>query len=90
MERVILQGTAREVLKRLRELLERRSDSGETVQVTVEQVSQSAPVPDDPIAVALRRGLSEANRGELIEHEKVLAWIESLGTERELPMPKLP
>ncbi len=90
MERIILQGTAREVLARLRDLLSRPGAKDEAVQVTVEAVPAAAPESDDPVAAGLRRGLAEADRGELIEHEKVLAWIESLGSERELPMPKLP
>jgi predicted transcriptional regulator len=90
MERILLQGTAREVLARLRDLLSRPGAKDEAVQVTVEAVPAAAPEGDDPVAAGLRRGLAEADRGELIEHEKVLAWIESLGSERELPMPKLP
>jgi len=90
MDRIILQGTAREVLERLRELLGRPTAKEETVQVTVEPVPEGFGTEDDPIARGLRRGLAEAGRGEFIEHEKVLAWIESLGSEQELSMPKLP
>lgn len=90
MERIILQGTAREVLARLRDLLGRPATREETVQVTVEPVSEKSGTEDDPIVQGLKRGLAEAGRGEFIEHEKVLAWIESLGSDHELPMPKLP
>ena len=90
MERIILQGTPREVLDRLRDLLNRPGAKHETVQVTVEPAPDISYSQDDRVAEGLRRGLAEANRGELIEHERVLAWLESLGSEHELPMPKLP
>lgn len=90
MERIILQGTPREVLARLRELLNRPGAKDETVQVTVEPAPDTTYSQDDRVAEGLRRGLAEANRGELIEHERVLAWLESLGSDHELPMPKLP
>jgi predicted transcriptional regulator len=90
MERIILQGTPREVLDRLRELLNRPGDKDETVQVTVEPAPDTSYSQDDGVAEGLRRGLAEANRGELIEHERVLTWLDSLGTDHELPMPKLP
>jgi predicted transcriptional regulator len=88
MERIILQGTPREVLDRLRELLDRPGTKDETVQVTVEPAPDLSYAQDDRVAEALRRGLAEADRGELIEHERVLAWLESLGSDHEKPMPK--
>jgi predicted transcriptional regulator len=90
MERTILQGKAGDVLERLRKLLEAPGSDAETVQVTIEPVTEHYPQGADPVAAALQRGLAEADRGELIEHEKVLAWIDSLGGETELPAPKLP
>jgi predicted transcriptional regulator len=90
MERIILQGTPREVLDRLRDLLNRPGARNETVQVTVEAAPDTPYAQDDGIAESLRRGLAEANRGEFIEHERVLNWLDTLGTDHELPMPKLP
>jgi predicted transcriptional regulator len=90
MERIILQGTPREVLDRLRELLNRPGAKDETVQVTVETASDTPYSREDGIAEGLRRGLAEADRGEFVEHERVLNWLDSLGTDHELPMPKLP
>lgn len=90
MERIILQGTPREVLDRLRELLNRPGAKDETVQVTVEPAPEMTYPEGDGVAEGLRRGLAEANRGEFIEHERVLNWLDSLGTDHELPMPKLP
>lgn len=37
---------------------------------------------------AIEEGLAQANRGELIPHEEVKAWVESWGTENELPAPE--
>lgn len=90
MERIILQGTPREVLDRLRDLLNRPGAKDETVQVTVEPAPDAPYSQDDGIAESLRRGLAEAKRGEFIEHERVLNWLDSLGSDHELPMPKLP
>ena len=35
----------------------------------------------------VRAAIASADRGEFIEHSRVKAWVESLGTENELPMP---
>jgi predicted transcriptional regulator len=37
---------------------------------------------------AIQRGIEEADRGATVPHEKVKAWAQSLGTRRELPVPK--
>jgi predicted transcriptional regulator len=37
---------------------------------------------------AIKRGIEAADRGEIVPHEKVKAWAQSLGTRRELPVPK--
>lgn len=34
---------------------------------------------------AIKQGLAAADRGELIPHEKVTAWLDSWGTEQEPP-----
>jgi len=37
---------------------------------------------------AINKGMREAEAGHLIPHAEVVAWIDSWGTENELPMPK--
>jgi predicted transcriptional regulator len=37
---------------------------------------------------AIEEGIAAAERGDLIPHEDVRAWAESLGTEHELPLPR--
>ncbi len=37
---------------------------------------------------AIEEGLAAADRGELIPHAEVKAWVESWGTENELPQPE--
>lgn len=37
---------------------------------------------------AIKEGIAAADRGDLVPHEKVVAWIESWGTEHELPRPR--
>jgi predicted transcriptional regulator len=52
--------------------------------------------PQDPTAIKLREwqireieaGLAEAEAGDTVPHEKVVAWVESWGTENELPKPE--
>lgn len=37
---------------------------------------------------AIREAIKEADKGEFISHDSVVTWMESLGTENELPRPK--
>jgi predicted transcriptional regulator len=39
-------------------------------------------------AAAIQKGVESADRGELISHEKMMAWIDSWGTNNELPPPE--
>ena len=36
----------------------------------------------------IRAGLADADAGRLVPHEKVARWLDSWGTEDELPAPK--
>lgn len=36
----------------------------------------------------IREALASAERGEGVPHEDVVAWVDSWGTDDELPMPK--
>ena len=36
---------------------------------------------------AIQKAIEEADKGEFISHESVKVWMESLGTENELPRP---
>ncbi len=37
---------------------------------------------------AIRQGLTDADAGRVIGHEAVATWLESWGTENELPTPR--
>jgi predicted transcriptional regulator len=37
---------------------------------------------------AIKKGIEAADRGETVPHDKVKAWVKSLGSRRELPLPK--
>ena len=37
---------------------------------------------------AIKEGIAAADRGEVVDHAEVKAWLESWGTERELPPPR--
>ena len=36
----------------------------------------------------IQDGIAAADRGELIEHERVMEWMETWGSDREKPMPE--
>lgn len=36
---------------------------------------------------AIREGIADADAGRLVDHDKVSTWLESWGTENELPPP---
>jgi predicted transcriptional regulator len=37
---------------------------------------------------AIKKGIEAADRGELVSHDRVKAWVRSLGSRRELRLPK--
>ncbi len=37
---------------------------------------------------AIRVGIADADAGRVVDHETVAAWLESWGTENELPAPR--
>jgi predicted transcriptional regulator len=37
---------------------------------------------------AIKEGIAAAERGDLIPHEEVRAWVESWGSAHELPRPR--
>ena len=39
-------------------------------------------------AKAIRCGIADAEAGRLVDHEAVAAWLESWGTQEELPPPR--
>jgi predicted transcriptional regulator len=43
---------------------------------------------DDWQVEAIKKGIDAAERGQVVPHDKVRAWVQSLGTRRELPVPK--
>ncbi len=47
----------------------------------------SANLYDWQIA-AIRAGIADADAGWVVDHEPVAAWLESWGTENELPAPR--
>ena len=37
---------------------------------------------------AIKEGIAAADRGEVVPHEEVVAWLRSWGTKNELPRPR--
>ena len=42
---------------------------------------------EEAFVAAVEEGLVQANAGELIDHARAAAYLQSLGTDRPLPMP---
>ena len=40
------------------------------------------------IIEAILRGIADADAGRVVDHESVAEWLESWGTENELPPPR--
>ncbi len=37
---------------------------------------------------AIREGIADADAGRLVDHDRVASWLESWGTDNELPAPR--
>jgi predicted transcriptional regulator len=74
-----------EVMQRLESVAQRvrRSESF----LAAEAIEEFLAVQEWQIA-AIEEGIAAAERGDLIPHDDVRAWAESLGTEHELPLPR--
>jgi len=74
-----------EVMQRLESVAQhvRRSESF----LAAEAIEEFLAVQEWQIA-AIAEGIAAAERGDLIPHDDVRAWAESLGTEHELPVPR--
>jgi predicted transcriptional regulator len=74
-----------EVKQRLESVAQRvrRSKSN----LAAEAIEEFLTVQEWQIA-AIEEGIQAAERGDLIPHEDVQAWTESLGTDHELPLPR--
>ena len=74
-----------EVKQRLESIAQRvrRSKS----KLAAEAIEEFLTVQEWQIA-AIEEGIQAAERGDLIPHEDVQAWAESLGTDHELPLPR--
>ncbi len=55
----------------------------ETTQLTIE-----VPVAVNWQIEAIRAGIADADAGRVVDHHAVAAWLESWGTENELPAPR--
>jgi predicted transcriptional regulator len=55
--------------------------------VALEAISESVALRAKHMKM-IEEGKQAADRGELIPHDEVIAWVESLGTNNELPMPQ--
>jgi RHH-type rel operon transcriptional repressor/antitoxin RelB len=74
-----------EIEQRLESVAQRVHRSKSTL--AAEAIEEFLAVQEWQIA-AIDEGIAAAERGELIPHEEVKAWAESLGTENELPLPR--
>lgn len=77
--------TSPDVKERLDRLatVTRRSKSFLTNEAVERYLSE-----EEAFVAAVEEGLAQANAGELIDHDRAAAYLQSLGTDRPLPMPK--
>ncbi len=60
-----------------------RSQSYHTEKALAEYVAR-----EKEFRALIQEGLDAADRGECVEHDRVMEWLESWGTDDELPLPK--
>ncbi len=53
----------------------------------VEQALKDRIAYDEAVTCAIQKGIEQADRGEFVSNEEVKAWIDSWGTDNELPKP---
>jgi hypothetical protein len=51
-------------------------------------LAELPPLTDEEKARLIEEGIAQLRAGLYVEHEDAMAWIRSLGTKNELPMPK--
>lgn len=47
-------------------------------------------IEDPELREAIERGLADIEAGRVVSHEEVVRWLQSWGTDHELPPPKCP
>jgi len=54
----------------------------------IEQALEAYLAYEREVREKIKEGLADIEAGRTVPHEEVAAWIDSLGTDRELPMPQ--
>ncbi len=54
----------------------------------IERLPDTATWDDVAQALAVEEGLADAKAGRLVDGESVMRWLESWGTDHELPPPR--
>jgi predicted transcriptional regulator len=57
-------------------------------RAVIERLPDSATWDDVAQALAVEEGLADVQAGRLVDGESMLRWLESWGTDGELPPPK--
>ncbi len=63
-------------------------DDPEIALVNVDDLDLDDPTLAPAFRAAMLRGLEDSKAGRMIPIEKVIAWVDSWGTDHELPMPE--
>ncbi len=64
--------------------------AGENLHSEIKLASQALASEDEAEVLAhIRAGMADFEAGRSVSHEKVTAWLDSWGTEHELPVPEL-
>jgi predicted transcriptional regulator len=54
----------------------------------IEQALEAYLEYERDVTEKIKEGLADIEAGRTVPHEEVVAWLESLGTDHELPMPQ--
>lgn len=62
--------------------------TGRSVDALLEEAIERYLADEREILEGIERGIADADAGRTVDHDAVVAWVESWGTEDELPRPK--
>ena len=64
------------------------SELGSTPEALLQDAARDLVIDQVDRLARIREGVADIEAGRFVEHEQVVAWLRSWGTENELPPPK--
>lgn len=65
-----------------------RKSAAKRRMTEAEILAQLPPLTDEEKSRLIEEGMADIRAGRVVEHAAVVAWMNSWGTGKELPMPK--